>query len=91
MKAVAEYVDGLPNLCGSEPAVEKTMQLSGGRQVFGEESPIDFARIRSAAAIALHMHQPLIPAGSADVQTAAIIGNLQFMMEHQEISCSRQA
>ncbi|MFH1263625.1 MAG: glycosyl hydrolase family 57 [Pseudomonadota bacterium] len=36
----------------------------------------------SAVAIALHMHQPLIPAGGGDLRTAAIIGNLQYMMEH---------
>lgn len=28
------------------------------------------------------MHQPLIPAGSEDLRTAAIISSLQYMMEH---------
>ena len=47
------------------------------------DSPIDFSRVRSAFANALHMHQPLVPAGGDDLQTAALISNLQYMMEHQ--------
>ncbi len=31
--------------------------------------------------IALHMHQPLIPAGGPDLGTAAVIGNLQYMRD----------
>lgn len=88
---MAEYVDGLPDICGSEAAVEEALRLSAGRQVFVRESPIDFARIRGAAAIALHMHQPLIPAGGDELRTATIIGNLQFMMEHQEIGDNHNA
>ena len=91
MNGVAESIDGLPNICGSEPAVEETMRLSAGRQIFARENPIDFARIRSAAAIALHMHQPLIPAGGDDLRTAAMIGNLQHMMEHQGIGDNHNA
>ena len=43
---------------------------------------VDIAGIDSAFAIALHMHQPLIPAGGPDLRTAAIISNLQWMLEH---------
>jgi hypothetical protein len=39
---------------------------------------------RAGFAIALHMHQPLVPAGGEDLPTALIIGNLQHMMEHPE-------
>lgn len=46
---------------------------------------MDFGAIRAATAIALHQHQPLIPAGGDDLGTATIIGNLQYMMEHQDI------
>jgi hypothetical protein len=42
-----------------------------------------FKGIRSAFACILHMHQPIIPAGGNDLQTAQMVGNLQFMMEHQ--------
>jgi len=43
-------------------------------------------RGRGAAAIALHMHQPLIPAGGSDLRTAAIISNLQNMMENRRLA-----
>lgn len=41
-----------------------------------------FAGIRSAWAIELHTHQPLIPAGGERLRTAPLIGNLQYMCEH---------
>lgn len=44
------------------------------------ESGVDFASIDSSFAIALHMHQPLIPAGGDNLKTAKIIGNLEHMM-----------
>ena len=53
--------------------------------MFLPESRVDFGHIRAACAIALHMHQPLIPAGGGDLYTAAIISNLQYMMENQGI------
>ena len=75
-----EYIDGLPNLCGSEDRIAETMGRSG--PFYLSESGIDFDRIQSAFAIALHMHQPLIPAGSDDLRTARIISNLEHMMNH---------
>src|SRR5208282_1241632 len=50
-----------------------------------------YARIRSACAIALHMHQPLIPAGGDNLRTAAMISNLQYMLEHQNIGDNHNA
>lgn len=63
-----EYVDGLPNICGSEDLLRQAMTRSGS--IYLPESGIDFGRIRSAFSIALHMHQPLIPAGGGDLRTA---------------------
>jgi len=91
MTAIAESIEGLPNICGSERAVEETIWAAHEQPVFLPDSRIDFGRIRSAAAIALHMHQPLIPAGGDDPGTAAIIGNLQHMMEHQDIGDNHNA
>lgn len=48
------------------------------------ESGIGFDRIKSAFAVALHMHQPLIPAGSDDLRTAPVISNLKDMMNHPD-------
>ena len=91
MSSLPEYVDGLPNVCGSEHLVEETLRASRAQPVFLPESRIDFGRIRAASAIALHMHQPLIPAGGGDLATASIISNLQYMMENQGIGDNHNA
>ena len=44
------------------------------------DSAVPFERIQSAFANALHMHQPLIPAGGDDLRSAEIISNLKHMM-----------
>ncbi|MCB1920833.1 MAG: glycosyl hydrolase family 57, partial [Candidatus Competibacteraceae bacterium] len=85
MSQLPEYVDGLPNICGSEPLIEQTLRASANRPVFLPESRVDFGHIRAASAIALHMHQPLIPAGGHDLQTAGMISNLKYMMDNQGI------
>jgi hypothetical protein len=91
MPQLPEYVDGVPNICGAEPQIESAIREASGKPVFLPDSGVDFARIRSACAIALHMHQPLIPAGSDDLRTAGIISNLQYMMEHQGIGDNHNA
>ena len=90
MTELPEYVDGLPNICGSEALVEESTRGALSPRYLGE-SRVDFGRLRSAAAVALHMHQPLIPAGGPDLATATIIGNLQYMMEHQGIGDNHNA
>ena len=77
MAELSECVDGLPNLCGSEPLIEATVAAGRDRLVFGAQTPVDISGIDSAIEVALHMHQPLIPAGGPDLRTAAIVGNLQ--------------
>lgn len=91
MDALPEYVDGLPNLCGSEELIERTITEGRRSAVFLADSRIPFERIRSACAIALHMHQPLVPAGGDDLCRAALIGNLQFMAEHPGIGDNHNA
>ena len=88
-ESLPEIIDGLPNLCGSEPLIAEAMASTPS--ILAPTGGRDFSEIRSAFAIALHMHQPLIPAGGGDLQTAAIIGNLQHMMEHPEIQDSHNA
>ncbi|MCX8049640.1 MAG: glycosyl hydrolase family 57 [Methylohalobius sp.] len=86
-----EIVDGLPNLCGREDLIQQAMTKYAGQNVYLGRSGIDFDRIESAFAIALHMHQPLIPAGGEDLKTASVISNLQYMMEHQWIGDNHNA
>ena len=90
MEQLSEMVDGLPNLCGSESLIDEVIAAGRNRPVF-VDSPIDLQQIRSAFACALHMHQPMIPAGGDDLPTAAIINNLQYMMEHQDIGDNHNA
>jgi len=91
MPSLPEYVDGLPNLSGSEDVVERAIAESASRNVFLDESRIRFDRISSACAIALHMHQPLTPTGGDDLHTAALIGNLQTMAEHPGVGDNHNA
>ena len=91
MGELPEYVDGLPNLCGSEQTVEAAIAAGRHRRLFPEETSVGIAGIDSAFAVALHMHQPLIPAGGDDLRTAAIISNLQWMLEHPDVGDNHNA
>jgi len=86
---LTEYLDGLPNICGSEDRLAEAMARPG--PYYLSESGIDFQRIRSAFSIALHMHQPLIPAGGADLRTATLISNLKYMMDNQHTGDNHNA
>jgi hypothetical protein len=90
-KQVTEYIQGLPNISGFEDQVALAMKNGKGREFFRKEGRIDFGRIKSAAAIALHMQQPLIQAGGQDIRTAAIISNLKYMMDNQGIGDNHNA
>ena len=93
MNDLPEYVDCLPNLCGFGTTTRHCDSISSRRTQFicQRESRIDFGRIRSAFAIALHMHQPLIPAGGGDLATAEIISNLKHMMDNPGIGDNHNA
>lgn len=91
MNQLPEYVDGLPNICGQETLIDNTLQASRERLVYLPESRVDFANIRAACAVALHMHQPLIPAGGHDLSTAQLISNLKYMMDNQGIGDNHNA
>ncbi|MFP4350416.1 MAG: glycosyl hydrolase family 57 [Desulfococcaceae bacterium] len=83
MRLLSDTMEGgLPNICGSEDAIAQVTSENRRRQLYLPESGIDFTRLRACAANALHMHQPLIPAGGPDLSTADVISNLQYMMEH---------
>jgi hypothetical protein len=75
--SICEYVDGLPNICGSEDAVAEATSSNG--TFYLPDSGIDFDNIRSGFATALHM------------QTAEIISNLKDMMDHPDIGDNHNA
>ena len=91
MNNIPEYVDGLPDLSGSENELDAAIAAARGWKIFLPESRIDFGRIRSAFASALHMHQPLIPAGGNDLHTAEIISNLQHMADNPGVGDNHNA
>jgi hypothetical protein len=91
MPELAEQIHQLPNICGEEQRLQTAIQANRSKPVFAPESGVDFGRVRSACAIALHMHQPLIPAGGSDLRTAEIISNLKFMMDHPGIGDNHNA
>ncbi len=84
-----EFIDGLPNLCGREDLIAQAMTRKP--PILQPDGNSDFEHARSTFAIALHMHQPLIPAGGDDLRSAAIISNLQYMLEHPEVKDSHNA
>jgi hypothetical protein len=91
MGELAEYVGDLPNLCGSEQRIEAAIRAGRAWPVFLGQTPVDIDYIDSAFAVALHMHQPLIPAGGPDLRTAAIVSNLQWMLEHPDLGDNHNA
>jgi hypothetical protein len=86
---IPETIDGLPNICGVEAAIDEALRPP--RSNAAAEGGIEWGRLRSACAVALHMHQPLIPAGGSDLHTAAIISNLQDMMNHPDVGDNHNA
>jgi len=61
------------------------------KDIFYSTSNILFDKVKSCFGVALHMHQPVIPAGGDDLRTAKLISNLQYMMERQNIHDNHNA
>ena len=89
MTEFPEYVDGLLNICGMEDQISAAMAKP--TPVDLAASGIDFSRMRSCFAIALHMHQPLILAETGDLSTAPVISNLKYMMDNPQIGDNHNA
>ena len=85
---IPEIVEGLPNISGSEDTIATV--TANRAPVFLPRTPMRLDKLQSAFAVALHRHQPLI-LGDDDLRTAAIIGNLQFMMQNQHIHGNHDA
>jgi hypothetical protein len=68
-------MEKLPSLTRAETIREGSERTPAPRQP-------TLGHVRSAAAVALHMHQPLIPAGGEELERAGIISNLEHMFAH---------
>ncbi len=77
---IPEIVNGVPNLCGADAQVEEITRQRG--PVYLPETNLRLDRLQAVFAIALHMQQPLIPAGGNDLRTADLISNLDAMMRN---------
>src|ERR1700688_4405831 len=89
MDILTEDIDGLPSLCGQEPLISAAIKAGRQRPVF--TNGLDLASVTSTFAVALHMHQPLIPAAGDDLRSAGIISNLAWMMAHPDLADSHNA
>ncbi|MBH8575520.1 glycosyl hydrolase family 57 [Nostocaceae cyanobacterium CENA369] len=71
-----EIIDGLPNISGWEKEVLSVVNQDA--PIFLPSTNIKLEDVNAVFAIALHMHQPTIPAGSG----GSLISHLQYMFEH---------
>jgi hypothetical protein len=83
-----EYVDGLPNISGSEEMIAEALSRTARPRCQGD---IDWGRANSAYAITLHMHQPLIPNPDQELERAEVISNLKYMMDHSNVGDNHNA
>src|SRR5512140_2996460 len=90
MSDATESLADLPDLCGAESEIEAALRQRPAT-VFLDDSRVGFEAVRSACAIALHMHQPLIPAGGGDLRTARMVSNLADMLAHPEVADNHNA
>lgn len=81
MTQMTQYIEGVPNISGSEDIL---LKIKDNQQVFLPQSRIDWNNVKSAYAIALHMHQPIIPNPDQSLNQAQEISNLQDMMNHPD-------
>jgi hypothetical protein len=89
MQPIPEIIDGLPNICGHESEVESV--TSRNDPVYLHETDLKLDRLQSVCCIALHMQQPLIPAGGDDPRTADTISNLDYMFRNQGVGDNHNA
>ncbi len=73
-----ETLEGLPNICGWESEVQAVTQRQD--PVFLPRTNLQLGEVSAGFAIALHMHQPTIPAGA----DGGLINHLQYMFEHAQ-------
>lgn len=78
LPTLSASIDGLPNISGWEKEVLTTVQHR--EPIFLPTTNIQIEKVTAACAIALHMHQPTIPAGIG----GKLISNLQYMFEHPQ-------
>jgi len=80
---------GIPPISGHQDVTRSAKDQK--KSWYATRSHLDLSQVQSAFGIALHMHQPTIPASTDDWGQAGLISNLQYMMEHQDIGDNHNA
>jgi hypothetical protein len=78
--SVSDVNNNFPIIYGGE--ADPANLLPDKKSPFTPISNIAFSEVQSCFGLALHMHQPAIPAATDDLSTAGLISNLQYMLEH---------
>jgi hypothetical protein len=86
---IPEIVENLPNFCGAEAQAEEIMRRRD--PVYLHETNLRLDRLQAVFAVAMHMHQPLIPAGGDDLRTAELISNLDWMAHNPSLGDNHNA
>jgi hypothetical protein len=89
LQPIPDMVNGLPNICGAESQLDEVLRHRP--PVYLHETNLRLDRLKAVFAVALHMQQPLIPAGGHDLHTADLISNLDHMMRNQGIGDNHNA
>lgn len=77
LSQLPEIIDNIPNISGWENDI---LEVTNRQEpVFLPHTNLRLENITAVFAIALHMHQPTVPAGA----NGELINNLQYMFEHQ--------
>lgn len=76
-----EIINGIPNIAFSDADIKNL--TSHTEPCYAPISNINFDKVKSGFGIALHQHQPTIPAGGDDLSSASLVSNLQHMWWNQ--------
>ncbi|MCK5581781.1 MAG: glycosyl hydrolase family 57 [Candidatus Omnitrophica bacterium] len=85
-----DIINGIPQITGQEKSLAG-IQRSPEEFLYARYSSNNYPHVQSSFGIALHMHQPTIPASCDDIPSADLISNLQHMMEHPDIGDNHNA
>ncbi len=88
-QSVLRLENNLPQICGTQQQFKKL--LPEKKDVYTGISNIKFDQAQSTFGIALHMHQPTIPASSDNIREAECISNLKHMIDNQQIHDNHNA
>ena len=89
MNVVPDIVDGIPAISATREEDRQLLPVS--KEQYAPHSNVSLDRIQASFGLALHMHQPTIPAPHQDLRTAELMSNLQHMMMHQGVGDNHNA